>query len=375
MKSFMVWIILTLTLSLLPGCSRHVTVKIGLGVPMSGEQNNHGMDVVHGAKLAVDELNAEDFRIGGKRARFELVIEDDKANINDGKEAANRLVKAEVSGVFGHLNSSITLAIAPVYAAAGIPQLTPSTHPKYTRMGLKTAFRIGADDIAQSAMIGRLISEKLRAKSVFLVDDRGTVGTSLTEEVAKMLKAKYGDAPRESLDPKTPDYNSLMKRIAGSKADLVFYGGDEAVGLIVLKALRASGSSALFVTGDTMCETQTLKHAMGVANNDYYCTMIGVPLSWMSSGINFTQQYKDQFGGEPGAFAPIAYDSVYIFAQAMQRAGSADPQVFVPFLTKGAFDGKIQGSVEFDSKGDLKDATVVIYQAISGRLDELRSSR
>jgi hypothetical protein len=45
----------------------------------------------------------------------------------------------------------------------------------------------------------------------------------------------------------------------------------------------------------------------------------------------------------------------------------------LPVLAKGSFDGKIQGSVEFDSKGDVKDGTVVIYQAIGGELTEQRT--
>jgi len=68
-----------------------------------------------------------------------------------------------------------------------------------------------------------------------------------------------------------------------------------------------------------------------------------------------------------------AYDGIHIFAQAMQEASSSDPAVYLPFLAKGSFDGKIQGSVEFDEKGDVKDGTVVIYQSIGGELVEQRS--
>jgi len=57
----------------------------------------------------------------------------------------------------------------------------------------------------------------------------------------------------------------------------------------------------------------------------------------------------------------------------MQEAGSTDPAVYLPHLAKGSFDGKIQGAVEFDGKGDIKDGTVVIFQAIGGKLVEQRS--
>ncbi len=57
----------------------------------------------------------------------------------------------------------------------------------------------------------------------------------------------------------------------------------------------------------------------------------------------------------------------------MQEAKSIKPEVYLPILAKGSFDGKIQGPVEFDSQGNLKDGTVVIYQAISGHLNEQRN--
>ena len=132
-------------------CSRQVTVKIGVVGPMSGPLAAFGKDMAKGAEVAMDEMNKDAFIVGGKRAHFELLVEDDKASADEGKAAAKRLIDAGVVAVFGHLNSGVSIAAAPLYAAAGIPQLSVSTNPKYTRMGLKTTFRITADDIAARA--------------------------------------------------------------------------------------------------------------------------------------------------------------------------------------------------------------------------------
>ena len=361
-----------MALSLLGACSRRVTVKIGVVAPMSGALAQYGKDIAHGAEIAVDELNADQFTIGKRKAHFELVIDDDKANPDEGKAAARRLIDAGVVGVFGHFNSGVSIAAAPLYAEAGIPQLSVSTNPKYTRMGLKTTFRITADDIEQGATLGRLISEKLRAKSIYMVDDRTTFGIGLVEEVDKIFNQKRIDAPRESVDPKAADYAALAKKIMEKDADVVFFGGDEAVGLPLLKALHKAGSNAKFVAGDAMCDASTIKAAEGNADSNFYCTIAGVPPSWLSAGIGFTQLYKAKFG-EPGAYSTLAYDGIHVLAQAMQQANSSDPATYLPELAKGSFDGKIQGTVEFDSKGDIKDGTVVIYQSIGGQLREQRN--
>lgn len=364
--------VLGLILSMVSGCSRTVVVKIGVVAPMSGSLAQYGKDMANGAQTAVDEMNANKFSIGGKQAKFELVVEDDKASPEEGKLAAKRLVDAGVVAIFGHFNSGVSIAAAPIYAAAGIPQLSVSTNPKYTRMNLKTTFRITADDIQQGATIGKLISEQLRAKSIYTLDDKTTFGIGLVEEVSKILNARNMSAPHHSIDPNAADYPEIANTIIGSKADVVFFGGDEGVGLPLLSALRKAGSNAKFVAADAMCAPSTVKNAKGTADAYFYCTVAGVPPSWLSAGIDFTQQYKAKFG-QPGPYATLSYDGIHVLAQAMQEAQSSDPEKYLPALAKGSFNGKIQGPVEFDSKGDLKDGgTVVIYQSISGVLTEQR---
>lgn len=359
-------------LLLLGACSRQATVKIGVVAPMSGPLAQYGKDIANGAQIAIDELNSDHFSIQRKRARFELVVEDDKASPEEGKEAAKRLIDAGVVAVFGHFNSGVSIAAAPLYAAAGIPQLSVSTNPKYTRMGHKTAFRITADDIQQGATLARLISEKLRAKSLFVVDDKTTFGIGVADEVERAVKARKLQPPRESIDSKSADYAALAQKIKQSNADVVFFGGDEAVGLPLLKALRGAGSMAKFVVADAMCDASTIKSAAGSANGNYFCTVAGVPPSWLSSGIGFMEMYKSKFGS-PGAYSALSYDGIHILAQAMQQAGSTEPEAYLHVLAKGSFSGKIQGAIEFDDKGDIKDGTVVIYQSIGGQLVEQRN--
>lgn len=359
-------------LTLLAACSRQVTVKIGVVAPMSGPLAQYGKDIANGAQIAVDELNSDHFSIQRKRARFELVVEDDKASPDEGKAAAQRLIDAGVVAVFGHFNSGVSIAAAPLYAAVGIPQLSVSTNPQYTRMGHKTSFRITADDIQQGATLARLISEKLRTKSLYIVDDRTTFGIGVADEVDRAVKARKLQAPRESVDAKAANYAAIAQKIKQANADVVFFGGDEAVGLPLLKALRHAESNAKFVVADAMCDASTIKSAGGVANGNYYCTVAGVPPSWLSSGIGFMEMYKAKFGA-PGAYSALSYDGIHILAQAMQQAGSVAPEAYLPVLAKGSFSGKIQGSIEFDDKGDIKDGTVVIYQSVGGQLVEQRN--
>lgn len=377
MKQFTNVALAVLVTGLLGACTRTVDVKIGVVAPMSGPLAQYGKDMAQGAKVAAEELNAESFRIAGKRANFIIVTEDDKGDKETGKAAAKRLVDAGVVGVFGHFNSGVSIEAAPIYSNAKIPQLSVSTNPKYTNLGLKTTFRLTANDIYQGAALGQLISEKLKAKSVFMVDDRTMFGMGLAEEVKKKLTAASMTPQSESVDAKAADYPSLIAKIKASNADLVFFGGDEGVGLPLLKGLREAGSNAIFVAGDAMCDPAFIK-AMdavlkGAADQNFFCSIAGVPPSWLAAGISFTQLYKAAHKVDPGSYATLAYTGVHVFAQAMQEAKSTEPEVYMPVLAKGQFDGKIQGMVEFDAKGDVKDGTVVIFESVKGKLTEKRN--
>ncbi|MFZ6749822.1 branched-chain amino acid ABC transporter substrate-binding protein [Undibacterium sp. Ren11W] len=356
-------------LLLTAACSRQVEVKIGVLAPMSGELAKNGQSIAQGAQIAVDELNESKFLIDGKPAHFSLLIEDDKAKTDEAGNAAKRLVDAGVVAVYGPPNSNLAILTAPIFAKAGIPQMSSATNPQYTRMGSASSFRITADDIEQGTTLGRIAADKLHAKKVFLLDDGSTFGSGLTTEVNKIIVSKKIEVSKQSVLQASANYAELAKKISDNQTDVVVYGGNEQVGQGILKALRSAGSSARFVTGDTLCDAQAITNAAGNANKDYFCTIAGVSPSWLAAGAAFVEKYKAKHG-EVGARAPLAYDGVHIFAQAMQKASSTNPTVYLAEMKKSALDGKIQGSVEFDAKGDLKDATVVIFEAINGKLVE-----
>ncbi|RZJ00304.1 MAG: branched-chain amino acid ABC transporter substrate-binding protein, partial [Haliea sp.] len=141
--------------ALLAGCDNTPTViKIGVAQPMSGNLASLGQDMYNGVKLAVDELNKDGFKIKGKPVTLEIIAVDDRANADTGKQVAQQLVDAGVVAVIGHLNSGVSIAAAPIYAAKNISQLAISTNPKYTELGLPTTFRLVGNDTLQAKAIG-----------------------------------------------------------------------------------------------------------------------------------------------------------------------------------------------------------------------------
>ena len=67
----------------LAACSPAVpdTIKIGMLTPQTGPFALRGKDLVNGAQLAIDELNASGYKIQGKPVKLELVAVDDKGEV------------------------------------------------------------------------------------------------------------------------------------------------------------------------------------------------------------------------------------------------------------------------------------------------------
>ena len=96
--------------------AQDLVVKIGHVGPTSGAIAHLGKDNENGARMAIEELNAKGVTIGGKKAKFELLAEDDAGDPKQGTAAAQKLVDSKVQGVIGHLNSGTTIPASKIYS-------------------------------------------------------------------------------------------------------------------------------------------------------------------------------------------------------------------------------------------------------------------
>jgi ABC-type branched-subunit amino acid transport system substrate-binding protein len=114
-------------------------VKIGHVGPLTGLNGHLGQDNERGARLAVEELNERCLRIGSRVMQLELIALDDAGDPALAVQVARRLVVEGADGVVGHLNSATSISAAPVYAEAGIAQISPSATSLVPSMGEPSA--------------------------------------------------------------------------------------------------------------------------------------------------------------------------------------------------------------------------------------------
>jgi branched-chain amino acid transport system substrate-binding protein len=347
-----------------------LVVKIGHVGPTSGAIAHLGKDNENGARMAVDELNAAGIKIGDKVAKFELLAEDDAADPKQGTAAAQKLIDAKVNGVVGHLNSGTTIPASSLYSQAGLPQISPSaTNPKYTRQGFKTTFRVVADDVHLGSTLGRYAIETLKAKNVAVIDDRTAYGQGVADEFEKAVAAVGGKVVgREFTNDKATDFNAILTTLKGKKPDVVFFGGMDAVAGPMLKQMKQLGIKAKFMGGDGICSSELPKLAGdGLGDEQVYCAEAGGVEGEEKVGMEkFRTDFKAKFGTDVQVYAPYVYDAVKVMVDAMVRAGSAEPEKYLPALAATNGYKGVTGTIAFDEKGDIKNGALTLFTYKNG---------
>lgn len=337
-------------------------IKIAIVGPLSGQAANYGKDNERGAQLAIDDLNASQFKIGGKAVKFELVSEDDQADPKQGTAVAQKLVDSGVNGVVGHNNSGTTIPAARIYSEAGLPHITPAaSNPKLTQLGYKTTFRTIAHDGMIGSALAVFASTKLKLQKVALIDDRTAYGQGLADEFEKTFKSLGGEVvAREFTNDKASDFSPILTTIKGKKAQAVFFGGLDGQAGSMLRQMAQLGMGQLpFMGGDGVCTGDLPKLGAQAVGKNVICGDGGEALMDMKGGPGFAKRYKAAYGAEVVVYAPYAYDNVMILANAMRAAGSAEPAKYLAYVGKTKHEG-ITGHIEFDGTGQRKNAAVTL---------------
>jgi len=345
--------------------------------PTSGAIAHLGKDNENGAIMAVEELNAAGVMIGGKKVTLKLMTEDDAADPKQGTAVAQKLADAKVAGVIGHLNSGTTIPASSIYNEAGIPQISPSaTNPKYTRQGFKTAFRLVADDAQLGGTLGRYAVKELKGKSIAVIDDRTAYGQGVAQEFSKAVEAAGGKVvAKEFTTDKATDFNAILTTIKGKGADVVFFGGMDAVAGPMLRQMKSLGINAKFMGGDGICSTELVKlGGDAIADNQVYCAEAGGVESgsaFEKAQLEFKKKFKAKFGAEVQVYAPYVYDGVKVMVAAMVKAGSSDPAKYLPVLAATKDYKGVTGNISFDNKGDILNGALTLKTIKGGKLTDL----
>lgn len=365
---------LTAALAIAAACgvaaAQEQVVKIGHVAPLSGAQAHYGKDNENGVRMAIEDLNAQKIKIGGKTIKWEIQAEDDAADPKQGTAAAQKLCDAKVAGVVGHLNSGTTIPASKVYNDCGIPHVTgAATNPNLTKPGYNTTYRIIANDNALGAALALYASDKLHLKKVAIIDDRTAYGQGVAEVFAKTAKSKGMQVvDQQFTNDKATDFMAILTAIKSKNPDAIFFGGMDPQAGPMLRQMEQLGMDKVkYFGGDGICTSEIAKLSAGAKTlGNVICAEGGSSIAKMPGGKAWKERYDQKYPNQFQVYSPYTYDATFVLVDAMKRANSVDPKKYIPFLQKTNYKG-VTANIQFEKNGEMKNAATTLYNYIDGK--------
>lgn len=343
------------------------TIKIGANLELSGGVASYGQSLSEGLDLALEEINKEG--VNGKK--IEVVKVDNKSDPAEATAGALKLVSQnKVVTLVGAATSTSTLSQVQIAEKNKIPIITPTgTNPDITSKGGKVndfVFRTCFIDPFQGTVAANFASKELKSKNAAVFTE---TSSDYSKGLAKAFEESYTKnggkiAAKEAYVKGDTDFRATLTRIKAANPDFVFLPGYyEEVGLIVKQA-REIGLNVPFMGGDGWDSPKLIEIAGAKALNNTYITNHYSVEDKDPKVQKFVSAFKAKYKDKtPDGFAALGYDTGYLLADAIKRAGDADPVKIKDALASTKDLELVSGKITIDAQHNpVKSAAILEYK-------------
>jgi branched-chain amino acid transport system substrate-binding protein len=357
------------------------TVKVGVSLPLTGADAEDAVHIKNGIQMAADEVNAAG---GAGGYKIDLVVYDSgtaTAGQYDPAQAATNIKKfvgdPAVVSVVGPMMSGEGKAEAPILSEANLATITPSstnpdiTNPamaaQYKPKGKAIYFRTVTTDAYQGPNMANWMHDKLKIKSVYVLDDSGAYGVGIADSFQKQAeKIGIKVLGRDQLNPKEADYTTVLTKIKALKPDALYYGGVGQAGIKLAKQAYDIIPNVIKAGGDGVQGLSFLKGVGFPAAEGWYSTNASPHVTEEASTKDWVKRYQAKFPNQGfDDYTITAYDGMMVIADAIKRVAAAGKPVNRDTVRDAMQETKLktlQGEVSFDANGDMVSKVVSVFQ-------------
>ncbi|HVN71451.1 MAG TPA: ABC transporter substrate-binding protein [Desulfomonilia bacterium] len=355
-------------------------VKVGYILPLTGPASQAGIQNQKACELATGYINAA----GGIKSlggvKLVNVWENSRGEPAFGVTAAEKLIKTDkVSIISGAWNSAVTYPTTQTAEQSGIPYIVPvSVRDTITERDFKYTFRIAAKDSWRNRDQFRFLEEMSKASKTKIgtcafVYESGGWGTAMKDQWTKLVgQFGYKVVLAEPYASTSADLIETVVKIKNAQPDVIMLASMTSDAVLLAKSMAVLNvkAKAIIATGAGHASQAFMK---GAGRN---CEYIFDVSEWEPDinrpGIEELRvDYKKKYGSDFTAETVDAFASVYVIADALERAGSDNPQKIRSALSdtnlcrgkgKKGIDILPYDCVEFDRSGQNKNARFVMVQ-------------
>ena len=322
------------------------TIRFGGIAPMSAPGAVVGGIAMSWAfNQAADDINAEcGIEIDGKNYRLEVLLGDSEGNAERAQAVAERLIlENNVDGMVGVYHSAVGLATMGIMQENGIPTVfsepwndnvsasgiieTVDGGPRFPVDGIDYIFRIAPS----SSQVASPILEwfvALGVEDVIIIAENTDYGQPAAAGERALFEGAGMTVEQLNIELGTEDFVPILSRIQArpNPADAVriLVTGETSFNLT-----QQMAELGIAPTEDTICVTNQIafqsEQFWATVPDGNYCafTRVGaIPSLFGDLAAELNERHVAVFNDLIASFAMEAYDSTWILADAMERAGT-----------------------------------------------------
>jgi branched-chain amino acid transport system substrate-binding protein len=319
-------VVACLMIGLSIGWADNSPIKVGVVLPLTGEQAKFGEIEKNSLLMGLDEIN----KAGGVNGRMiELLIEDDTGKPDVGRSAVEKLISQDkVVALTGGYSSSVTYAVCAVAQQRKIPFLVcTGSADKITEQGWDYVFRIAPPVSEYPKALNSFLAEIVKPQSVAILHENSLFGQSGAKEFAEQCeKSGIKVLMKDGYEAGAVDFKPLLIKVKAAKPDLVYmisYVMDAA--LLMRQSKELNFNPKLFVGGGAGFTLPEFANNAGdaaelVFSADLWSAQLPYP-----GAKEYSENFQKRFGSATEYHGAEAYASIYVIADALKRAKETTP--------------------------------------------------
>jgi len=360
------------------------TIKIGINAPITGDIPKVGEGTKFAAQMWLEDINAAGgMKVGDKKYKVELVIEDNESKAESAVKANTKMItEDEVLVIVGPQSSKQAVPAGEVANKYSTPMISPwSTNPKTTK-DRPFVFRGCFLDPFQGPVVANFIKKEFGyTKAAVLYD----VASDYPKGLAEFFKAAWEDlngagsvVAYESFTTKDADFSSQLTKIIKSGAEVLFtpqYYNE--VALIVQQAHQLGWDKPI-VGSDSWGSAETVKLCGKDCYGQFFSTHYAAAGA-KGATKEFIDRYNKKYGYIPDDVGALTWDAIRLVQKAIESYGTItgdlkkDRQgIRDAFAKIKEFEG-ITGNMTFTEEGDPKKCAVIVRISDAGEFEFYKS--
>lgn len=345
------------------------SIHIALSAPITGDWSEFGINFRRSVELAIEEIN----EAGGVLGRpVRVSVGDTQGNPQQAATLAQQWTSdRSIVAQIGPFASGPAMAMQPIFDSAGMVQLSPTaSHTEYAG-GSPWSFGIVGTQAGEGPFNADYAYNRIGMRNIAILHINNDWGIDTAEFFTRAFEGLGGSITRtEFYFEGESDFTAVLATLRESGADGLFIASFYNDGAAINIQRDRLGWDVPVIGPTSLYSPQLI--ALGGSSVEGLYTGTGFFTPDPDPAVRqYVSAFEQRFNAQPNFHAALAYDSMKLLADAIERAGSTESDAIRAALAATSEFPGLTGSITFTPAGDavkgyrmlqIRNGEFVVYE-------------